>query len=140
MESVLRKVLDGPEVTGDLVVQYSDLHPLHGGVAYEVSGSGRITRYRRGGDEREDRTLVPAQLSELVALLVGLAAWEQRSPERRARPDESRAYLRIAAGGEEAMIWEWFDELQSNDRVVMIVDELATLFASGSPESSAMPS
>ncbi|HUS65929.1 MAG TPA: hypothetical protein VMZ28_15360, partial [Kofleriaceae bacterium] len=47
-------------------------------------------------------------------------AWEQRVPERAPVPDESRAHLTISYLGKSASIWEWFNDLEANQRIVQI--------------------
>jgi hypothetical protein len=64
--------------------------------------------------------IAKAELQRLVALLLEVAAWEQRVPERRPVPDESRANLRITVEGNSSGIWEWYNDLQKNQRIFRV--------------------
>lgn len=62
-----------------------------------------------------------------MTLLIKLAAWSQRTPERQARPDESRARLMIRIGTERSEIWEWYNDLSENQRIVQVRDRIRRL-------------
>jgi len=104
-----------------LTVTYDDMHGMHGGLTLTIHGDGRVEQQAvrekvgqpKSGIEKKD-------LQRLVALLVEVAAWEQRVPERRPVPDESRAYLRIALDGNSSGIWEWYNDLQKNQRIFRV--------------------
>ncbi len=71
--------------------------------------------------------LTRAEVEELVRLLLELEAWRQLEPERMAVPDESRALLSISAGEAESEIWEWFNDLADNQRLIRIRDRMKQL-------------
>lgn len=80
---------------------------------------------------------VPADsVRALIGLLVELQAWEQRTPPRTPVPDESAAGLRIQAGGEEARMWEWFNDMGANQRLARILGTLGR-FVSQTPTAPA---
>lgn len=106
-----------------LTVTYDDLHGLHGGLKLTVHGDGRVEQNavrEKVGQPKE--SVAAADLQRLVALLVELAAWEQRVPKRRPVPDESQAHLRITIDGNSSSIWEWYNDLAKNQRIVRVRD------------------
>ncbi len=104
------------------------MHGLWGGLTIVVSGTGAYERQERVRGASTPTvitgTLDRQQLQELASLLVDLKAWEQRVPERAPVPDESRATLRIRVGTTEVAIWEWYNDLPKNDRIVQISDRM----------------
>ena len=72
----------------------------------------------------------------VIGLLVELQAWEQRTLPRPPVPDESAAGLRIHVGGEEARIWEWFNDMGTNQRLSRIVGMLGR-YVSQTPAAAA---
>ena len=127
VEKGLRRFLTGKVAPADVEIRYSDLHPLHGGLELTVLGTGaaevKVVRQRAP----RARNLTPVQVRELVALLIELQAWSQRTPERQARPDESRARLMIRIGTERSEIWEWYNDLSANRRIVRVRDRIRRL-------------
>jgi hypothetical protein len=113
-------------VPADLVVRYDDLHFMHGGLAITVRGDGTWERAEmphrkpgRGPEQRQGR-LPPARLLPLIRLLVQLEAWKQLTPARPPVPDESAARLDISVAGQSANMWEWYNEMYGNDRLIRI--------------------
>lgn len=102
-------------------VTYDDMHGLHGGLTLTLYGDGRVEQ-----KAVREKVGVPKQavarpeLQRLVALLIELAAWEQRVPARRPVPDESRANLRITLDGNTSVIWEWFNDLGKHQRIARV--------------------
>jgi hypothetical protein len=123
MEEQLRQLIDG-HTTNDLTIVYSDMHGLWGGVTITLSASGAYERLERTrGANAPDvvrGTVAPARIQQIVRLLLEIKAWEQRTPERAPVPDESRAALTLRAGGIEASIWEWYNALAKNARLVQV--------------------
>ena len=103
---------------------YSDLHGLWGGIRITVTGAGSSEVQERESNEPEVRnfkgTVEQDQLLELVKLIVDLKAWEQRTPERQPRPDESRSTFTINTGAHSSMTWEWFDDMEKDQRLLQI--------------------
>jgi hypothetical protein len=123
MEQQLKQFAEAGEC-GDLTITYSDLHGLWGGVSVTLSTSGAYERLERkrgaGIPDLIQGTVAPAHIRDVVRLLSEIKAWEQRSPERAPVPDESRATLTLQAGGVESSIWEWYNELAKNARLVRV--------------------
>lgn len=123
-ESALRMVAAGNGA--ELSVVYDDMHGLWGGQTISIAGNGAYERKERArGDSAPVVTsgnVDQQQIQALATLLVDLAAWEQRVPERAPVPDESRATLRIRVGTAEATIWEWYNDLPKNNRIAQIRD------------------
>ena len=128
VEVALRTVAAGGEIPADLVVRYSDMHGMHGGSTISLSGSGALQSEQVGQNGRTSRsgTLSSDSVRAIVQLLVELEAWEQRTPPRRPVPDESAAGLTIRVAGQEARIWEWYNEMGANDRLSRIFARLRT--------------
>jgi hypothetical protein len=125
VEETLRAILDGKQELAPLVVTYSDLHGLHGGLRLSIDGRGRVrqeaVREKVGTPKPE---VARGDLLKLVALLVDKRAWKQEVPERPPVPDESRASLSIAyGGGPSSTIWEWYNDL-AETRAILPVREL----------------
>jgi hypothetical protein len=66
---------------------------------------------------REARQVSKPDLGRLVALLQEVRAWEQRTPERDAVPDESRSRLTVRCGDSESTVWEWYNDMQKANRI-----------------------
>ena len=104
-----------------LTVTYDDMHGLHGGLTLTIYGDGRIEQ--RAVREKVGQTksvVASADLYRLVALLQEVEAWDQRVPERMAVPDESRTQLRIALNGHSSAIWEWYNDMSKNQRIIRV--------------------
>lgn len=135
VESMLRAAtLTGSGVPPGLEVAYSDLHGLWGGIAVTVNGSGHAERHvsarGSGGPPVTEANVAADELLELLALLVELEAWEQRTPEGdMLLPDESRATLTIRIGGHASSIWERFNEMEANQRLIRIKAKMTEMSA-----------
>lgn len=104
-----------------LTVTYDDMHGLHGGLTLTIYGDGRIEQQAVREKAGQPKSIVAtADLHRLVALLQEVAAWEQRVPERRPVPDESRTRLRITLDGHSSAIWEWYNDMSKNQRIIRI--------------------
>jgi len=125
----LKKCLDNAANGGTPLpaVVYSDAHGLWGGTTIALQSDGRYRRDRvdpREPPERVETTVDAARHRALARLLVELKAWKQRVPERRAVPDESRAGLTIRCGVAEARIWEWYNALAEQRRILRVREAL----------------
>ena len=124
VEGTLKAILTGGEVPPDLVITYDDMHGLWGGTAMVIRGSGGGARRERARGDAEpevfETTIPRERLLELLKLLIEHEAWEQRTPERQPAPDESRATLTVSVGGRESRIWEWYNEMAKNARLIQI--------------------
>ena len=141
VERTLRAAAGGGEIPADLVVRYSDMHGMHGGTTISLTANGavesRTVDHRSGLSERRG-TIPPDSVRAVVQLLVELAAWEQRTPPRRPVPDESAAGLTIRAGGEEVSIWEWYNDMGTNARLIRVLGRLRS-FATEDPSAPPKP-
>lgn len=108
-------------------VTYDDLHGLHGGLTLTIHGDGRVEQHAVRAQTREPRDVLKPDLEKLLALLRELQAWEQRTPERQAVPDESIARLTIRCGGDEVTIWEWHNQMAENARIGRVSDLMTRL-------------
>lgn len=110
--------------TQNLTIIYSDMHGLWGGVTVTLSTSGayEILERPRGAivPELLRKTITPEQVQEVLSLLLETRAWEQQSLERMPLPDEARAALTLRTGDLEASIWELYNNLEKNGRLVRV--------------------
>jgi hypothetical protein len=127
-------------VPPDFQVVYDDMHGMHGGTTIRLDADGSLTsRHMRQGELTERSGRVPADsVRAVIGLLVELQAWEQRTPPRTPVPDESAAGLRIVAGGGQARMWEWFNDMGTNQRLSRIMGMLGR-FVSHSTAAPAPP-
>lgn len=125
--TALESFLDGTLPAAELAITYSDLHQLHGGLELTIRGDGKVEQQALREEVGEPRDLSGTEVAELARLLLELEAWRQLEPERMPVPDESRASLRISAGDAESEIWEWFNDLADNQRLIRIRDKMQQL-------------
>jgi hypothetical protein len=105
---------------GELLITYSDLHPLHGGLEINVDGLGHVQQEALWEEVKEPEDLTLEEMVQLVNLIIDLEAWKQIVPERTPLPDESRAILWIQAGESESQMWEWYNDMFGNNRLIQI--------------------
>jgi hypothetical protein len=129
MDEELQKIRASQQVPADLRVTYDDMHGLWGGSILTVRGDGWLDRQVRppgAPAPSGSKTRIGAdELLELVGLLVELSAWEQRTPDSPPIPDESRAHLTISLKGDRTVVWERFNEMPTNNRLIRIKDWMA---------------
>jgi hypothetical protein len=110
--------------THALTITYSDMHGLWGGSTVTLITSGAYERLERTRGMSEPnalrKTVTPAHIQDIIRLLLDIRAWEQLTPERAPVPDESRATLTLRAGDIESSIWERYNDLEQNDRLVRV--------------------
>jgi hypothetical protein len=130
----LELLLEGNVRSMDLYVEYDDMHSFHGGETLTVSGDTMRSRHLfRGGVSPRQVEPPPVimtvqQVRDLVHLLLEIEAWAQRVPEREAVLDESVATLTVRVGTVESSIWEWYNDLNGNNRIVRakrLLEEIA---------------
>ena len=119
--SILEQIASGKLDPGPLVAEYSDLHGFHGGLKLTIHGTGDVqqqaVRERVGTPKKVSRD----DLLRLVRLLLAQQVWEQRVVrEGLPVPDESLAYVTVLYKEERAGIWEWYNTLHRNQRIVVI--------------------
>lgn len=122
IHSKLRAFLDDQIPAASLRITYEELHPNQDGPRIVVEGTGAIQR--EVADTNGYNNLSLAEIEHLVRVLIDMEAWEQRSTYRKTASSEGRAYLRVQVGGASSEIWEWYDELDSNQRIVKLLDQL----------------
>ena len=124
MDADLNGILASQQVPADLSITYSDVHPLWGGTTLTARGDGYLERQisPRGATAlmSSNVQISKQELLELVRLLVDLSAWEQRTAVRPPVPDESCAYLTISLDGRVSRMWEWFNEMRAENRLICI--------------------
>ena len=129
MEACLKAVVHG-QSSEPLVVVYSDMHGLWGGVTITLAADGEYEQTERapGGKPQVRRGSVAGErVRELGQLLLDQQAWQQRVPDRAPVPDESRATLTVRCGKSETVIWEWYNDLAANGRLALIRDRLLAI-------------
>lgn len=104
----------------ELLITYSDLHPLHGGLEIIVDGLGHVQQEALREEVKDPEDLTQEEMMRLVNLIIELDAWKQIVPERTPLPDESRAILQIRAGDSESQMWEWYNDMFGNNRLIQI--------------------
>ena len=123
MEQYLNAFVEG-RATHNLTMVYSDLHWLWGGVTItlSVTGAYEYLEHRRESivPDLIHRTVTPARIQEVIVLLRELRAWEQQTLERTPMRDEVRATLILRTDEVEASIWELYNKLERNHRLVRI--------------------
>jgi len=66
------------------------------------------------------RTVTPAHVQKVIGLLLETRLWEQQMLQRTPIPDEVRATLTLRTGNVESSIWELYNNLEKNDRIVRV--------------------
>jgi len=123
MEQQLKDFAQG-RATQNLSIVYSDMHGLWGGVTITLSTSGAYERLERARGaivpELVQRTITIDQVQEVIRLLLETRAWEQQTLQRTPIPDEVLATLTLKTGDAESSIWELYNNLEKNGRLVQI--------------------
>lgn len=142
VEQALRAAASGAALPPDFAVTYSDMHGMHGGMRVSLSADGTYnwqTYSQQAGLSQAEGRVPEEAVRDVITLLVQLRAWEQVTPPREPVPDESRAGLLIRAGGEEARIWEWFNDMGANNRLIQVSSRLAALRSQVRPSAAPGP-
>ena len=137
MDATLERAQTQPRTYAALQLILDDVHPLWGGVRFEVSSSGLLTRTdvpRQGQEPVVNRVqLDDDQADALVQTLQDVQAWKQRVTERTPVHDESRATLTFLVGKLDAEVWEWSNDLVQNDRLIRVQHTLNRMLPAGAP-------
>jgi hypothetical protein len=132
MENELKAIIASHHAPADLTIIYDDMHGMWGGSILTLRGDGSLERQTKatGSQTAEivQTKISERELVELIRLLVELSAWEQRTPE----PEffvvgESHARLKISIQGGMSSIWERFNHMQANNRLIQIKNWMETL-------------
>jgi hypothetical protein len=131
VENELNAIAAMQHVPPDLTITYDDMHGLWGGSILIVRGNGSLERQTKLAGSPTvkvtQQTISEQTLLDLVRLLVELRAWEQRTPDRQLVPDESRAQLNVSVQGNTSRVWERFNEMPTNNRLIQIKTWMETL-------------
>jgi hypothetical protein len=110
MEIKLKAIVDRHHAPSDLTLTYDDMHGLWGGSILTLPEDCSLERQTNSIEsataEINHKQISEYELLESVRLLVELSAWEQRTPDSHAIPDESRAHLKISIQGCTSRVWE----------------------------------
>ena len=98
------------------------MHGLWGGLTLTIYGNGHVKQKAVKVAVRTPTLVSRDGILKLVHLLLQERAWEQREPERAAQPDESKARLVVEYGKQRSEIWEWYNDLDKNQRLGKIRD------------------
>ena len=116
----LANFVEGRLPPEQLTITYSDLHGLWGGLEMVVEGTGKVTQQAVQVKAHPARALDRGEVLQLVRLLIRMEMWKQKVPDRTPLADEARAYLKIQAGKSSAEIWEWYNDLEKNNRLIQV--------------------
>jgi hypothetical protein len=107
-----------------LSIVYSDMHGLWGGVTITLSTDGSYELLERGrGKVVPDlvhRTVTTATVLAVIRLLFQVRAWEQQPLQRTPIPDEVLATLTLKSGDAESSIWELYNNMELNNRLIRV--------------------
>ena len=124
LEKELTKIVATKQIPRGFSITYDDMHGLWGGETITVDGAGNVEALERdqAAPDRKitKRTISQKRLLDLIKLLIELKAWEQQTPERKPRPDESRARFTIKSGERISQTWEWFNDMEKTGRLIKI--------------------
>jgi hypothetical protein len=131
VEDELRTISKNRKIPPELSITYDDMHGLWGGKTIIIRGSGiGECRERARGDAKPqvvENAISEEKLLDLVQLLIELRAWDQETPDRPAVPDESKASLTIRVGQRTSKLWEWFNDMTKNDRLIQIKSKMGEI-------------
>jgi hypothetical protein len=123
MEQQLKNLAEG-RATPNLTIVYSDMHGLWGGVTVTLSTSGayELLERARGAivPDLVRRTVTAAHVEEVIHVLREIRAWEQQALQRTPIPDEVLATLTLKSGDGESSIWELYNNLERNNRLIRV--------------------
>jgi hypothetical protein len=110
-----------------LSITYDDMHGLWGGLTLTIRGDGNVEQKAVKEESRTPSHVSRDSILKLVRLLLKEKAWEQREPQRTPKPDESTARLVIQYDKQRSEIWEWYNDLDKNQRLGKIRDLMKTI-------------
>jgi hypothetical protein len=122
IREMLSGIAAGKLSPAPLSVTYDDMHGLSGGLTLTIHGDGKVEQTAVREKAGTPQAVSHEGVLKLVRLLLREEAWEQRVPERAPRLDESRARLEIRYADNTTEIWEWYNDLAENQRIVKIRD------------------
>ena len=122
IREALSEIANGKLDPIPLSVTYDDMHGLWGGLTLTIQGNGHVQQKAVKMAVRTPTQVSRDGILKLVRLLLQERAWEQREPERAPEPDESKARLVVEYGKQRSEIWEWYNDLDKNQRLGKIRD------------------
>ncbi len=136
MEQQLKDVAEG-RATQSVSIIYNDMHGLWGGVTITLSTSGAYERLDRARGaivpDLVQRTVTTNHVHEVLRLLLELRVWEQQQLQRAPMPDEVLATLTLRTGDVASSIWELYNNLERNGRLIRVRRLLLDLTATHLP-------
>ncbi|MFW5920674.1 MAG: hypothetical protein ACOCUS_02450 [Polyangiales bacterium] len=129
----LRSAADAGSVPPGLVLVWDDHDPKWGGHRITVRGGGEVEvrGWRPGTPQAEPEVwtgqVAEAEIADLVDLLVRIEAWEQRVDDEFTPLDEARATLTLRIDGARERVWEWANDLEANQRLILVENRLEAL-------------
>ena len=124
IQEALAKLAKGSGEWKRFSVTYDDLHALHGGLTLTIHGTGKVTQTAVRQQVGEQKEVSATELKQLVELLQKHKAWEQKEVQRPAVRDESQARLVVTYGDDSVTVWEWYNDLPKNKRLVEILEAM----------------
>jgi len=128
IEKTLKLITENKLGITPLNITYDDFHGFHGGLTISITGDGLITQ------KAIHTQIAPAinfvsnkNVHSLIELLIKEKAWLQITPPRTAIPDETTARLLITYDDQATEVWEWFNEMADNDRMIKIKEYMITI-------------
>lgn len=131
IREALDLIAEGKLDPSPLSVTYDDMHGLWGGLALTIHGDGRVKQRAVKTEARTPTRVSRDGILKLVRLLLSEKAWEQREPARASKPDESKARLVVEYGNERSEIWEWYNDLDKNQRLGKVRDLMKAVTSEG---------
>jgi hypothetical protein len=132
MEQHLKNIAEG-NATLNMGIVYSDMHGLLGGVTVTLSTDGAYERLERARGaivpELVQKTITIDKVHEVIRLLLETRAWEQQPLQRAPMIDEVLATLTLKVGDVESSIWELYNNLERNNRLIRVRGLLLDLAA-----------
>jgi hypothetical protein len=127
----LKAIAQSRRIPADFSITYDDMHSLWGGTRIVIDGTGNCELQERTRGDRQPqivkKTIDRERVFELIELLVEQQAWEQRTPERAPAADESKATLTISVGKQSSRVWEWFNDMKKNQRLIQIQTKMSEI-------------
>ena len=88
IEDQLKIFINNTTPDQSLVIDYSDIHALWGGLHVVVKGDGNLYQKVDNGEIKQVKNLSKDELNEIVSLIIDLRLWQQETPNREPLPDE----------------------------------------------------
>jgi len=128
IEETLKLIAENKLDITPLNITYDDFHGFHGGLTISIKGDGSITQKAIHTSIAPAINLVSNKnIHGLIELLIKEKMWLQVTPPRTAIPDETTARLFITYDVQTSEVWEWFNDMVDNDRMIKIKEYMITI-------------